>query len=200
MQEENICLLKAKLPCMCLSEYCVSKHKHCISSVLLPSWLFLKNAHFDFVPRLKKLDMLAFSLLHLYSSAIILWAKSRFSSLFSFHLSNYFSYFWALISQLAPKVATLPVNLAQFWGLGHGHTTASQSSSRAWGAVELRCVERWVCSATTGKHLSCKAEPALPEQPPHFSQIRGSSSLRGSQRFPGFCCRWSTQWLVAVMQ
>lgn len=44
-QEENICLFKVRLLYMCLSEYCVCRHKHCMSSVLLPSWLFLKDTY-----------------------------------------------------------------------------------------------------------------------------------------------------------
>lgn len=114
--------------------------------------------------------------------------KSELSYLSSFRLSNYFYNSWPLMSQVVPIVAILPVSLfPKGWSWPQGCIPEKQYSLESTGA-QMCGVKGLFCHHR--QTLELQGEPALPEQPPLFLKMCGSSSLHlGSQRFPGFCCR-----------
>jgi len=57
-------------------------------------------------------------------------------------------------------------------------------------AVDHGCTEWWICSTPTGKELSCKAGPALPEQLLLFlAKVWLLFRTWQPDRLPGFCYR-----------
>lgn len=122
-----------------------------MSMVLLPFWRFLKNIYaFWFCTQAEKVRK------KVKKKSKSKKKKRKFLH-FLFCCSTPQDYFYLLESRLSflPFI-WVAVSIIPSPRVGHGHRAAPQGSSPAWGAVELRCVQGRVCSATTGKHPNCK--------------------------------------------